>query len=88
MEKYTIIKVNTGETIKVIDYGMVPSDKVRQCVIKAVQSALGVNMYTQDNISKNLNKIKNEEVEKYYYNGYVLVTVNRDNVDSFYAFRG
>ena len=84
----TIVKINTGEKTETFNCGEVIPTHIRRCVIKCIYRLYNENKPKQEYISKALKKIKNNEVEKYFYNGYIIITVTTDGVESFYVYLG
>ncbi len=84
----TTIKINAVEQVKTFEYGLIDPSKIRQYIIKCIQGMYGSTKPTQSEIGKNLRKIKNNEVDKFCYEGYVIITVDNNGVESFYIYSG
>lgn len=91
MSHSTIVTI-TSDTTDRFQTGEVDSKHMRSFLIKCITNTYArrgiINKPTQAEISKNLRKIKNNEVDEYFSHGYILIKVSKDGKESNYAYCG
>lgn len=85
----TTIRINTGcRLVNQQTPSPMNANQTRQFIVQRISAATLGKKPTQAEISKNLKKIKNNEVDVYLNRGYILVKVNQDDIVSYYAYSG
>lgn len=59
-----------------------------KCITNTYVRRSIINRHTQAEISKNLRKIKNNEVDEYFSRGYIMINVSEDGKESNYVYCG